>query len=476
MRIISGSIRSPVHLGRAHPAFIPARSLAPISASVTMKGHAFLGQGAVWLVLAAVGYNALLAFSNARGLTVGLPVVIVTEIAVLAAAGLVLLRSGIRTTDTPALLLFGFFLLNAIIVSLASGALFVDMARNAAIIAIFLMIGMRVDETTVRRIFAIVSGLVFVVLLLECVSVATYALLLEPGRYFEQTRGISRFEFDEIGLFANAIGFDDRFSILNIVGHRTSSLFLEQVSLANFATILTVFLVSLWGRLSRRARILYPLLIAFILVTNNSRTALAIALAAPLVYFIAPRLPRLIGLAVLPMTLLLALVVTWNSPPSREDDLVGRLGLTIRTLADLDLAALLGAHATSAADFADSGYTFVIYASSIFGLLLFWAFFSLISASTGATAAQKRASLAMGLYLFLNLMVSGTSVFSIKTAALLWFLIGFLRREAQETGELVKPDLRPIASAQRSTGGGSSPHAYAKWQPGASHGRLPAER
>jgi hypothetical protein len=37
-----------------------------------------------------------------------------------------------------------------------------------------------------------------------------------------------------------------------------------------------------------------------------------------------------------------------------------------------------------------------------------------------------------GLYLFINLTVSGTSIFSIKTAALLWFLIGFLRQQEEE--------------------------------------------
>jgi hypothetical protein len=112
-------------------------------------------------------------------------------------------------------------------------------------------------------------------------------------------------------------------------------------------------------------RVSYPVLIAFILVTNNSRTALAIILAAPLVYLLAPRLPRLVTLGVMPMILLSALVVTLVSPPSREDNFVGRVGLTVQTLRDLDIAALLGAKANFAATFADSGYTFVIYSSSI---------------------------------------------------------------------------------------------------------------
>jgi hypothetical protein len=60
----------------------------------------------------------------------------------------------------------------------------------------------------------------------------------------------------------------------------------------------------------------------------------------------------------------------------------------------------------------------------------------------------------VGLYLFMNLTVSGTSVFSIKTAALLWLLVGFLRREADEDSESAVPgtrsaDLRPQPALQR---------------------------
>lgn len=419
----------------------------PSAGNLAAADPTTLGRLAIALVLAGVCYNTLLAFLNAHVLYVGRPLVVVTEILVLTAAVLTLLRSGIRSADNAALLLFGFFLVDACLVSLASGVAFMDMARSAAIMAIFLMVGMRSDERTVRHTVAILAGLVFVILLLESVAVQSYADLLQPGLYFEQTRGISRFELDEIGLFANAIGFEDRFSILNIVGHRTSSLFLEQVSLANFATVLTIFLVAMWKGTSARARVAYILLIVFILVTNNSRTALAIALAAPIVYWLAPRVSRLVTVALFPAILTGAFIVAAVSPPSTDDNLVGRLGLTVRTLKALDLTALLGASAPNSANFADSGYTYVIYASSIFGMVALWLFFSLILA--GERADQKRASMMMGLYLFLNLTVSGTSVFSIKTAALLWMLVGYLRLRSKGDEAAAKPadeviELRPL--------------------------------
>ncbi|WP_300972963.1 hypothetical protein [Sphingomonas sp. LHG3406-1] len=402
------------------------------AAGRNVASTATLATGALLLVLAGIAYNALLAFLMARGLPITRTMVGFTEFFVLGAAALTLLRSGFRQDDAPALLLMAFFVLNAVAVSLINGAAFLDMGRNAAVIGIFLMLGLRVGEQTLKRTFLVAAVAVAAVLLLESVSVISYATVFEPGRYFEETRGISRFELDEIGLFANALGFDNRFSILNIVGHRTSSLFLEQVSLANFASVLTIYLVAMWKRLSVPVRIFLPLLIAGILVTNNSRTALAIALAAPLVYLVAPKLPRLLTLGLVPLILAIALAVTLTAPPTTEDNLVGRLSLTIRTLQDLDIQALVGARAAESIEFLDSGYTFVIYASSILGMIVLWLFFSLVP--TGRGAALQRAGMMTGLYLFLNLTVSGTSIFSIKTAALLWFLIGFLRRE-EETVE-----------------------------------------
>jgi hypothetical protein len=419
------------------PAAGSARDFASNVPGSSIAGRPLsLGRFAVAIVLAAVLYNTFLAFVKARGFPITLPMVIVTELMILAGAALAVLHTGFRKTDAPALLLFFFFLFNALLISLVNGAIVIEMARNAAVIAVFLMIGLRADRETVARTFAIAAGLVFFVLLLEVLWTVGYARFLEPGLYFEETRGIARSEFDEIGLFANALGFEDRFALLNLVPHRTSSLYMEQVSLANYAIILAIFLVSLWKRIPVWQRIAYSLLIAFILVTNNSRTALAMTLAAPVIYFLAPVLPRLITLGLMPAVLAAAVLVATVSPAT-GDNFAGRVSLTVRTLSELDLSALLGALATEAATFADSGYTFVIYGSSVLGLLALWLFFSLIIAGRGA--AQKRAGVMMGLYFFMNLMVSGTSVFSIKTAALLWLLIGFLRREADEDEEAGQP-------------------------------------
>lgn len=397
----------------------------------------------ILLVLAGTVYNGALALLNANGLRIELPAVIASEFIILGSAALMIFRTGLRPSDALPAALLAFFLINAVFVSLVNNGVYVEMARNGAIIALFLMLGTRMNLRSLHRAFMIAGAVVAVILVIEFSSVPLYADLFAPAAYFEQTRGIPPAEFDEQGLFGNALGFDGRFFILKISNHRTSSLFLEQVSLANFAAVLAIFLASMWKGVSLGQRGFLITLIVFILITNNSRTALGIVLAAPMVYWLAPKLNRYTAVLVMPGVLIASYIVTLIMPPTNADVLEGRLGLTMRTLADLDLAAIAGLKAENTPLFADSGFTYVIYASTILGMLSLWLFVSLVTA--GWSANQKRVSLLLSWYLFSNLTVSGTSIFSIKTAALLWLLVGVVRRESEEAPEAARRPEQVIA-------------------------------
>src|SRR5262249_43348195 len=154
------------------------------------------------------------------------------------------------------------------------------------------------------------------------------------------------------------------------------SIFLEQVSLANYSTVVVIFLAAMWTRLSLVARLFYVALVVLILISNNSRTGLGLAVAAPLVCWLAPKVKRFNPVLVMPAILVIARAITVSVPPTKEDNFIGRIGTTIRSLADLDFASAAGAQATRAPDFADSGYTYLIFASSVVGLLCLWLFVS----------------------------------------------------------------------------------------------------
>ena len=430
--------------GTAAATFRPCPQLIERRVDDRHLGLAAVGAGgslttsALLIVTAATCYNAVLAIVNAHGVPIGIASVAITEALILTAAGVMIVKSGRRPLDSLGFLLLALFLVDALIVSIASGTPYVTMARNGTIIALFLMLGARVDAATLKRCFLLCAILVFAVLLLELLAVKAYAGLFAPSLYFERTRGVAPFELDELGLFRNALSFSGRFSISNLSDHRTASLFLEQVSLANFSTVLVIYLAAMWQRLNRGPKLFYIALILLILLTNNSRTGLFIALIAPLVYWLAPRLNRFAPLAIMPGVLIAATIVAISLPISYEDTFSGRVGLAIRALAAADLPTMLGSSAPLAIQFPDSGYAFLLYSMSLAGLVAFWLMVSLILVTSGAS--QRRCALLIGLYIFCNLLIGATAVFTIKVASLLWLLVGFLRREGMESPAELVPE------------------------------------
>jgi putative polymerase len=91
----------------------------------------------------------------------------------------------------------------------------------------------------------------------------------------------------------------------------------------------------------------------------------------------------------------------------------------------MDLPATLGLELEKATTFVDSGYVYITYGATIFGLILFWLFVSFYPA--GQTPNQRRLCHAVSLFMFLNLMIGSTAIFSMKTAGLVWLLVGFLK-------------------------------------------------
>ena len=234
-------------------------------------------------------------------------------------------------------------------------------------------------------------------------------------------------EFNETGLFNNAAGFESRFSFGVFSGARTSSVFLEQVSNANFAGILCVFLVATWGRLSVAIRTTMVATILLILLSNNTRTSSALAVVTMMGYFIFPHLSRWFTLLIAPVLVLLAFLAVGDNV-THTDDLIGRLGITTEALRKLDIPTIFGANAMKARHLMDTGFGYVTASSSIFGLIAIWLFFSLGQRATDT--ASKRCAWATAVYLFANMMIGGTAIFSMKVAAPLWMLVGYMAATA----------------------------------------------
>jgi hypothetical protein len=382
------------------------------------------------LVILSMAYNALLAMAGAAGIGISPGSVITCEVLLLAGALMLVLRTQFGPDDTPSLLLLFVSLIIMIYMSAANGVFFPDTMRNYTIIALFTMLGLRSSFKTVNIIFLTASLLVLAGLLYEMFDLPGYVRLFQPAQYFATTRGLAIPDWDKSGLFSNALGFKDRFTF-GVTAHRTSSLFLEQISHANFASLLIILLLACWKRFTWWNRLVYVGTIVMIVITTSTRTSLTLATAAPLGYFLYPYLPRFLNILIAPLFIIIAFVV--GDPTVTHlvtDDFVGRVSWTASTLYRLDLLSALGQNISMSPFFMDSGFTWVIYTGTLFGLLIFWTFVSCYVPQV--TISQKRFGYALSLYVASSLLVAGTAVFSIKVAGLMWFLAGFMRKQRVE--------------------------------------------
>jgi hypothetical protein len=397
------------------------------------------------VAVASVIYNSVLAIINAHVTPLGFSHVAAAEIMILFVGFMFIAYKGLGREDGGVVLLALFTALLSFYISLINQIAFIDYLRNILIIFCFATLGSWSNRATIHSAFMLSLALVMAVLLCEIFALTLYADLFEPGYYFETTRGLKPPEWDRTGLFGNALGFEGRLSF-GLIGHRASSLFLEQVSLSNFAGVMMMYTLYFWDDMTRRKRLLLVACIALILLTTASRTMLTFSAVCLLGYFVFPLLPKLLSLLTMPLILLAGTMLYVLNPDAKGDNLNGRIVLTMRHVFDMDIYGFLGFYAQQAALFADSGYVYIVYAGTVFAMIAFWLFVSFYPA--GQTAAQRRLAQALPIFMFFNLMIGATPVFTAKIAGLLWLLVGYARHETAPRVTL-SPSVADIAMSGR---------------------------
>lgn len=378
------------------------------------------------LLLLAILYNAFLAIVNAYATRISGAHVAATEIVILLCAiGLVALNARKFENILPPVIVIMFALLTFSYVSIMTGAIYPKAPRDLVLIAVFFMLGGLASERTLINTMRFATVTILLFMIVENYMTEIYAAIFKPAVYYANTRGVEEFSLDETGLFRNSLGFADRFSF-GLSKHRLSSIFLEQVSFANFAMVLSIFTCTFWDRIKRWDRILFLATAVLMVLTNSSRTASAICLLIFIGYHLFPMLPRRTNLLYMPTILLLSWIFFYDPKfihATMSDDLKGRFGNTMSFLGQADISYLTGAGPEYIAMTGDSGYAYLIFTQTVFGLIFFWLFTSLIVPQ--ADAPGKRFSHATAIYIAVNLMV-GAAIFSIKVSAPLWFMAGYL--------------------------------------------------
>jgi putative polymerase len=390
-----------------------------------VRNFAFLNKEALsaGILTTAIFFNAALAIVNAHFAELSQLHVSLFEAAISGLA-VAVIALNLRVSMLPWAILFALSLLLHFALALANHAFNPKFIRDAIDIPVFIALGMVYARGNIVRLFFYIQCVVLAGVLFELLFVDVYSSIFDILSYYVNTRNFSLLDFWNEGstLFFSANRPDERFllSFLNI--HRASSVFLEPVSLGNYSIVATVFTLAFWREMSGAKRIFFTVTTLIILVGSDGRLATATCIVLILGYFIFPLLPRYSNVVYLPAVLLLSgITVTWFGLQHTGDDFSGRVARSIDFLTSLDLTTLLGLQQAELGR--DSGISYFIITQSIFGLAAIWLFVCLVP-----RYHDRRSTIfvhSICIYIAFNLLVS-YSLFSIKTAALMWFMYGYL--------------------------------------------------
>lgn len=374
-----------------------------------------------------MAYNGILAALLARGLPINSSVPAFVETMLLLFACGISFKNGFERSSTLPVFLSFFVAMTSIVLSIQGESFYVVSIRNFLIVSAFTVLGGKCSFGTLRKLFFYCSIVTFVTILIEISSLDTYISLFEPAKYLSATRGMAESEYSG-GLSAGTILFEGRFSLGLYSGPRTSSIFLEQVSINCFGIVLALYLLTFLPDLDRREIALHAVTVFAILATNNARMALIASLMFAAGYRVFPFIPKYVNVVFIPVIIGGMFIVFSFVPPGGGDDIIGRMATSYKLLTSMSISDLLFGNFRQTSRSLDSGYAFLIFSSTIFGLLLYWLFISFVVPQ--ADARSRRCAWGLTIYIGVWLLVGGTGTFSMKTAPLLWLMVGFVRYQS----------------------------------------------
>jgi putative polymerase len=200
-------------------------------------------------------------------------------------------------------------------------------------------------------------------------------------------------------------------------GHRVSSIFLEPSSLGNFGII-----VSLWAVLRSKVDAtpwwgLFLLGLCCIVLADTRFAAVFLVLGA-LIVFLPPSFGTPLVTA-MPFAAVLLLLMVVTPADLSSNDAQGRLAYAALVLTELDFSNWIGV-ADSALQTFDAGYAYLFSGIGVIGALALW---SCLMSLTGQNPHFYALRNAVGAYLATLFLISQSQM-TIKTASLLWLLLG----------------------------------------------------
>ena len=389
-----------------------------------LGGTARLRLGSL-LVLASAMFNIVLCFVKTRGWApVADPEIVLTELVIMA-AGLLVIRHQVpkRVVQFTGLLVV--FMIG---LKLINPGINLKILPDLGIMYIFYKLGRMASPQQANRLVWLVMAIVLAVGIFELLFTATFGNLFDVWSYYLDKGVIAQgtVNYSGTNLFLSGDrGAVSRTFFPGLLGpHRVSSVFLEPVSLGNYAAIMFAWCISTatGPRWKRNALLALSLLCCVLADGRFGAGCCAMMLAFRLTPLVRSRMV----IFALPVLILLALTLAGSLdeipdtlPAIMSDNFAGRLLFSGRLL-DYWHPLQWMALAPSQVYTADTGYAYVV---NNLGLPLALLFLGLFAVHIPARREAVLMKAMIVVYIATSLCI-GASIFTIKTAALLWFLYG----------------------------------------------------
>ena len=393
---------------------LTSSSVAPRSASGRFDGPVIIA-----IVIATVAYQAVLCLLNTYGLSASRALLGLTEAVLLSACVPFISRRLLPGIIIVIAISGAMFCLQALL----SGQLNIKTFRDLAIPLCYLWLGCNIGRPDLAsRALTYAIWVVLLMATFELFFLDQYTNVFNIFSYYVNTGNLepvtayatSKLQLN--GLRPEGIG---RTLLPDLLGpHRVSSVFLEPVSLGNFATICAAWGLSLNKSELGKTAFFVAVAVVMIVISDSRFALTTVSLMVVMRLAIqgnALYLPIFAPFA----ALVLLIVMGIDGGKFVEDSFRGRLALSGQALHEFTVSTLFAT--TVAKPYADMGYAHLI---SAFGLpisLLLW--FSLWFLPMPDEQGQRFRAFA-AVYIVLILCVSGYSLYALKTSGVLWFLMG----------------------------------------------------
>jgi len=367
------------------------------------------------LLVGALTFNTALCFVNTNVMGINDTMVMGSEVLLVTTA----LYLGLGRSAAPYVVLAVFISYAAMLMAMRP-LLDPKAVRDFLIPIAFYMLGRSSRDPRLADRAALICGLIVVVFgLFEFLALDFYVKYFNIIKYYvaRGTVAPSDVKPDTGALFASGIRPDSR-TLLPFLGpHRASSVFLEPISTGNFGAIIYIWCLNR-KEMSKRWLTMATGIGAIIL--SDSRFGANVCIVATIAWFFAPRTPRFVWLAA-PFFVLVGLAIYGftSAEVNWQNNFGGRLLWTARLLTSLSPSAVWGL-SPDKPFLSDSGYAYSLNQIGLIGVIGFWSLFIFTPEST---PRAWRFKVSVAAYICLLMLVSD-SVYSIKTAALLWFMTG----------------------------------------------------